>query len=175
MCHKILIPRSLQVWDLQYVTVGDDNSLYFIPVDEPRFTEEVRWPHWSHLSWSGQSRRWQAKPRLNSSALGKCGSSFKSVIFKPILWIIIWSDNCEFALRWMPQNTFGDKSTLVQVMAWCLTAPSHYLSQCRSRSMSPYSVISAQPVNSILVIISHKNSIWILNQYPFTWNILIWV
>ena len=23
-----------------------------------------------------------------------------------------------------------DKSTLVQVMAWCLMAPSHYLSQC---------------------------------------------
>ena len=30
----------------------------------------------------------------------------------------------------LPQNTFDDESTFVQVMAWCLTAPSHYLSQC---------------------------------------------
>ena len=29
----------------------------------------------------------------------------------------------------MPQNTFGEKSTLVQVMAWSRQATSHYLSQ----------------------------------------------
>ena len=31
-----------------------------------------------------------------------------------------------------------DKSTLVQVMAWCHQATSHYLNQCWSSSMSPY-------------------------------------
>ena len=31
-----------------------------------------------------------------------------------------------------------DKSTLVQVMAWCLQATSHCLKQCWPRSMSPY-------------------------------------
>ena len=31
-----------------------------------------------------------------------------------------------------------DKSTVVQVMAWCHQAASHYLSQCWSRSVSPY-------------------------------------
>ena len=31
-----------------------------------------------------------------------------------------------------------DKSRLVQVMAWCCQATSHYLSQCCSRSVSPY-------------------------------------
>ena len=38
----------------------------------------------------------------------------------------------------MPQNPIDDKSTLVQVMAWCHQAPSHYLSQCWPKSMSPY-------------------------------------
>ena len=36
--------------------------------------------------------------------------------------------------------TFDDKSTLVQVMAWCRQAPSHYLNQCWPISMSPYGV-----------------------------------
>ena len=38
------------------------------------------------------------------------------------------STSFEIALRGMPQNTFDDKSTLVQVMAWCHLATSHYLS-----------------------------------------------
>ena len=38
----------------------------------------------------------------------------------------------------MSQNTFDDKSTLVQVMAWCRHATSHYLSKYWSPSMSPY-------------------------------------
>ena len=28
---------------------------------------------------------------------------------------------CEIGLRWMPQKAFDDESTLVQVMALCLT------------------------------------------------------
>ena len=40
-----------------------------------------------------------------------------------------------------------DKSTLVQVMAWCRQATSHYLSQCWPRSMSPYGVTRPQWVN----------------------------
>ena len=34
-------------------------------------------------------------------------------------WIKLMSTSCEIALRWMPQNTFDDKSTLVQVMTLC--------------------------------------------------------
>ena len=40
------------------------------------------------------------------------------------------STYCEIALRWMPLYTFDDKSTMVQVMAWCHQATGHYLSQC---------------------------------------------
>ena len=47
----------------------------------------------------------------------------------------------------MPQNPSDDKSTLVQVMAWCRQAPSHYLSQCCPRSLSPYGVTRPQWVN----------------------------
>ena len=34
---------------------------------------------------------------------------------------------------------YKDKSTLVQVIAWCLAAPSHYLNHCWPIFMSPYS------------------------------------
>ena len=37
-----------------------------------------------------------------------------------------------------------DKSTLVQVMAWCRQATSHYLSQCWPRSLTPYGVTRPQ-------------------------------
>ena len=51
------------------------------------------------------------------------------------------SSSNDNALRWMPQDFTDDKSTLVQVMAWCRQAISHYMSQCWLRSMSPHGVI----------------------------------
>ena len=39
------------------------------------------------------------------------------------------------------------RTPLVEVMAWCRLAPSHYLSQCWPRSMSPYSITKPQRVN----------------------------
>ena len=41
-----------------------------------------------------------------------------------------------------------DKSTLVQVMAWCRQTTSHYLSQCWPSSMSPYGVTRPEWVNN---------------------------
>ena len=41
------------------------------------------------------------------------------------------------------------KSTLVQVMACCHYAKSHYLSQCWHRSVSPYSITRPQRVNTL--------------------------
>ena len=46
-----------------------------------------------------------------------------------------------------------EKPTLVQVMAWCRQATSHYLSQCRRRSMLPYGVTRPQWVNAWLKLI----------------------
>ena len=46
--------------------------------------------------------------------------------------------------RWMTQDPTGDKSTLVQVMAWCRQATGHYLNQCSPNSLSPYGVARTQ-------------------------------
>ena len=76
---------------------------------------------------------------VNSIAPDICGSNFKSIFLEYILQIKLMS-TCENALRWMPQNTFDVESILVQVMAWCHQATSHYLSHCWPISMSPYGV-----------------------------------
>ena len=73
----------------------------------------------------------------NLLARGRCIRKFYSVICEHILRIKSVST---FELRWMPQNTIGDKSTLVQVMAWCPEATSNFLSQCCPRPVSPYGV-----------------------------------
>ena len=36
-----------------------------------------------------------------------------------MLMIKFLGTSCDITLRWMPQNIFDDKSTLVQVIAWC--------------------------------------------------------
>ena len=48
----------------------------------------------------------------------------------------------------MPQDLTDDKSTLVQVMAWCRQATSHYLNQCWPRSPTPYGVTRPQWVKN---------------------------
>ena len=61
------------------------------------------------------------------------------------------TDGCdvssEIAFRWTSLNLGNDKSTLVQVMARCRQARSHYLNQCRPRSLPPYGVTRPQWVN----------------------------
>ena len=57
----------------------------------------------------------------------------------------------KIALRWMPLDLTDDKSTLVQVMAWCHQATSHYLSQCWPRSLPPYDFTRPQWVNFLVL------------------------
>ena len=47
----------------------------------------------------------------------------------------------------MSLDLTDDKSTVVQVMAWCHSATSHYLSRCWLRFMSSYDVTRPQCVN----------------------------
>ena len=63
-----------------------------------------------------------------------------------------WVISCELALRRMSLDLTDDKSTLVQVMAWCRQATSHYLGQCWPRSLSPYGVTRPQWVNSLYTV-----------------------
>ena len=84
---------------------------------------------------------------INSLAPGKFEWHFRYVIFKQILVIDGWGISCEDALIWMSLDFADDQSTLVQVMAWCHQATSHYLSQCWPRSLSPYGITRPQWVN----------------------------
>ena len=84
---------------------------------------------------------------INSLPLGRWGKKSKYLVFKQMQQldsISIYGGN---ALKWMPQNRFANKSTLVQVMAWCHQATSHYLSQCWPWSLSPYDTTKQQWVN----------------------------
>ena len=63
-----------------------------------------------------------------------------------------WGISCKIALRWMPLDLTDDKSTLIQVMAWCHQATSHYLSQCWPRFMSPYGVTRPQWVEVSVIL-----------------------
>ena len=73
----------------------------------------------------------------------------KNVIFNLALLIGIFKSSYDDVLRWMPQDLSDDKSTLVQVMAWCHQATSHYLNQCWPRSLMSYGVTRPQWVNSL--------------------------
>ena len=59
-----------------------------------------------------------------------------------------WGISYEIALIWTSLDLSDDKSTLVQVMAWCRQATSHYLSQFWPSSLPPCGVTRPQWVNT---------------------------
>ena len=92
----------------------------------------------------------------NSLAPGGFGCNFKTSLFKLALLIGTFRASFDKVLRWMMQDLTDDESTLVQVMAWCHQATSHYLSQCWTRSMSPYGIIRPQWVKASACILIHS-------------------
>ena len=108
---------------------------------ELEFSENI----WKHIYLNTEMEE-----TVNSLPPGRYGSNFTSGISEHILHIKFMSTSCQTAVGWMSQNTFDDKSTLVQVMTWCHQAASYYLTQCSPRSMSPYSVTRPQWVNILL-------------------------
>ena len=95
---------------------------------------------------------------FNSLTTGKFEWYFRYLIFQMISVIDGWGISCELALRWMSLDLTDEKSTLVQVMAWCHQATSHYLSQWWPRSLSPYGVARPQWVKRFDFI--HGNPIF---------------
>ena len=87
--------------------------------------------------------QWQ---KVNSLACGRFGCHFKSVIIGFISRIDIVSISCEITLMLMSPDLTDDFSALVQVMAWCHQAPSHYLNQCWPISRTPYAITKPQRV-----------------------------
>ena len=68
-------------------------------------------------------------PPLTHWSLGDLGAILKCN-FQSCLLIDIFRSSNDNAFKWMPQDLTGDKLTLVQVMAWCRQATSHYLNHC---------------------------------------------
>ena len=101
---------------------------------------------WSDTFWH---RLGLHKTHFNSSAPGRSECHSKDVIFNIVLLIGIFRSSHDNALSWMSQDRTDDKSILVQVMAWCHQATSHYLSQCWPRSLSPYDITRPQWLNSL--------------------------
>ena len=98
----------------------------------------------SHVHWCHNSMLRHCQVYINSLAPGRFQFNFRWVIFKLSLVNGGWGISYEIALRWMPLDLTDDKLTLVQVMAWCRQATSHYVSQCWPRSMSPNNVTRPQ-------------------------------
>ena len=121
---------------------------------------------------------------LSDPKNGRCGSNYKRVILENILWIKFMSVSGEIALRWMPQNTHDDKSRLVQEMAWCHQAASHYLSQCWYRStMLPYDVTRSKWITTaedqdckaliFSVVVEHQNKLTNQQEWPLKLDTLL--
>ena len=123
---------------------------------------------------------------FNSLAPCKFEWNFKHVIFKRILVIDGWGISCEISLIWMSLDFTDDQSTLVQVMAWCRQATSHYLihvdpDRCRHTvSLGPNELNINFSSNYTFFIIwfryfvrNFKGCLWnsIQNILPIDWNI----
>ena len=63
--------------------------------------------------------------------------NYFSVLFKIILRVDFFHTSCEICIRWAILNHIEDKSTLVQVMAQCHRATSHF-KEFWPRSVSQY-------------------------------------
>ena len=90
-----------------------------------------------------------------------------------------WYTYCEITLRRMSLDLTEYKSTLVQVMAWCRQAPSHYLSQCWPSFLSPYGELSCSRLSnwfSLLCLrpwMKHLPPVWQLTlSLCFKWQLI---
>ena len=88
------------------------------------------------------------KTRLTHWPMGEVDITLKVYLSNSFFRFDILSNSNEMALWRMPHNPTDGKSTLVQVMAWCRQATSHYPSWCWPRSLSPYGINKPQWVNS---------------------------
>ena len=133
----------------------------------------------SHCYWLDESAKcgpkgcgctpWALFTCFNSLAPGWPGCHFKTAIFNLVLLIGILTSAKDNALRLMPRDLTDDKSTLVQVMAWCCQATSHYLSQCWPNSPVTGEFPSQRPVTrSFDVFFDLRLNIW-LNKQLWGW------
>ena len=106
---------------------------------------------------------------FNSLAPGRSWCDFENAIFNLVLLIGVFKSSYDNVLRWMSQNLTDNKSTLVQVMAWCRQATSHNLNQCWPRSPTPYGVTRPQCVKG-LDCVWHKSARSVPSHYLMWWQ-----
>ena len=145
MCkHGGLVPfgRMPSICVSKLTIIISDNGL------SPGRRQAIIWTNacWSIVNWTPRNKIHVAPE--------KCGGNFTSLYFKVIYRIEILGTPCEIGLsRWVPQNRTDDKSIVVQIIAWCRQATSHYLSQCWPRSMTSYGITRLQPDDEL----NHKS------------------
>ena len=122
-----------------------DNSVFSPASQQVQHDDIITWKHFLHY-WLFVRVRYGIST-FNSLAPGRFKFKFRWIIFKLISVNGGWGISYEIALRWMPLGLTDDKSTLIQVMAWCCQATGHYLSQFWLRYLSPNGVTRPQWVN----------------------------
>ena len=112
---------------------------------------------------------------INSLTPGRLEWNLIQAIFNLILVNGGRGIKCETALRCMSLDLTEDKSTVVQVMAWCRQATSHYLSQCWPRSLPPYGVTRPQWCNTLATTSVIKGCVCTrLHECLQTTGIIVW-
>ena len=135
--------------------------------------------HWLR-EWLGAKQvsshylnQWWLSSRMHAShglnelthwSLGNLNEILNKQFLSDFQWLMVEVICCEIALRGMPLDITGDKSTLVQVMAWCHQATSHYLSQCWPRYLLLYGVTRPQWVEHALF--QNQNNVGSLDAVP---------
>ena len=141
----------------EHVRISIKISLKFVPKGPnkniPVLVQIMAWhnqvtSHYLNQCWLGY---WHIYVSLSLNELilnlldpGGCGFNLKCVMFKCIVVISFISISSAIAFRSMAQDPTDEKSKLVQVMAWCHQATSHYLNQCWLRFVAPYGVTRPQ-------------------------------
>ena len=124
----------------QLITFEGKHTAFTLPI----------WPSLLCVNISLFTLDWYQVGSVNSLVPGRTRCHFKTAIFNLALLIGIFTSSEDNALTWMPRDLTDDKSILVQVMAWCRQATSHYLSQSWPSPMSPYGVTRPQWVNFLV-------------------------
>ena len=118
---------------------------------------------------------WHHQMKTFSALLAICaGNSWVTVEF-PAQKPVTWSFDVLFDLWWgwwfktpsSPLWCHCNESALVQVMAWCRQATSHYLNQGWLRSMSTYDINRPQWVKTLLNLKVHV-VVWLANVNVIT-------
>ena len=132
-----------------------------------------------HNHWQRFTRSFSTST-VNSLTPGRFPWKFIRINFKLSLVLNGWGVSCEISPRWMSLHLTDDKSTLVQVMAWCHQATSHYLFRFWLSSISPYGVTRVTLLVMRLAYFQKTRSIpWLLmswfllspgHQQPWHWS-----